>query len=59
MIIDSSKIDVITPKGCHTFWHKPYHPFGILSFTHNFLQSYHPFGIKRAYHQLLSHNVSA
>ena len=62
MIIDSNKIDRITPKGCHAFGRKLCHlfrhgerksnrqhtAFGILSFTHNFLQSCHPFGIETA-----------
>ena len=52
MIIDSSKMDQITPKGCHALGRKLCHPFGILSFTYNFLQFCHPFGIETAQHQL-------
>ena len=56
MIIDSSKMDQITPKGCHALGRKPCHlfrqaqhtAFGILSFTPNLLQSCHPFGIVTA-----------
>ncbi len=54
MIIDSSKMNQITPKGCHAFRREPYHPFGILSFTQNFLQTCHPFGIETAQHQRVS-----